>query len=239
MRSRLVALTSTCSPDRQRLPTVRVHDAYVQALQSAGLVPLIVPPSLSADEARDVIAGVAGVLLSGGEDVGPSTYGAAPHPLTQPSHAGRDATEIALALAARDVQRPVLAICRGLQLLNVALGGTLVQDLPSQQPSHIAHAQYDARTQRVHGVAITEDGRLSAAVGCREWTVNTLHHQAIDAVAPLLRVTARASDGVIEAAETSDAWWVLGVQWHPEELIADPQPWDRAIFAGFAAACRA
>ncbi len=239
MPSRLVALSaSSAPPEGPGHPTrVRLNDAYVRALQAAGLVPVIVPPSLSLDEARTIVAGVAGVVLSGGEDVAATRYGARPHPATQRPHAGRDDTELALVAAARDAGRPLLAICRGIQLLNVALGGTLVQDLPTERPSTIAHACDDARTTRVHNVTVVQGSRLAAATGDMAIDVNSMHHQAVDRLAPALRATALASDGVIEAAETTDDWWVLAVQWHPEELIDDARAWDRAIFAAFAVAC--
>ena len=140
-------------------------------------------------------------------------------------------------LAAREARRPLLGICRGLQLLNVALGGTLVQDLGMERPSEITHPREKARTQRVHGVIVVAGTRLARATGALRFDVNTLHHQAVDRLANGLRPTAYAPDDVIEAAESTDDWWALGVQWHPEELIDDPQPWDRALFAAFAAAC--
>ena len=236
----LVALSATSSTPAKtgRGPRVRVNDAYVRALQGAGLVPLIVPPSLSLDEARAVVARVTGVVLSGGEDVGPARYGSAAHPATQHPHNGRDDTELALVEAAREARRPLLAICRGLQLLNVALGGTLVQDLPTERPGLIAHARDDASTTRVHGLSVVAGSRLAAALGATSLDVNSLHHQAIDRLAPGLHATAHAPDGVIEGVETMDDWWVLAAQWHPEELTGDTQPWDRAFFEAFAAECR-
>jgi len=241
MPQRLVALSASSAPHSGRIGAARVgiNDAYVRALQSAGLVPLIIPPSLSADDARAVVAGAAGLLLSGGEDVDPARYGAARHPLTQAAHHGRDATGLALLQAAREAQRPTLAICRGLQVLNVALGGTLTQDLAAERPECLVHPRDDARRARVHDVTIAPGSRLSAATRELAIQVNSLHHQAVDRLAPALRATAHAPDGVVEAAETSDEWWVLAVQWHPEELMDDPKPWDRAIFAAFANACAA
>jgi putative glutamine amidotransferase len=235
----IVALTasSKTAAGPNKYPRVRVNDAYVRALQGAGLVPVLVPPSLSTDEARRIVDSVAGIVFSGGEDVDPARYGATRHPATQKSHVGRDDTEIALALAARDARRPVLGICRGLQLLNVALGGTLVQDLGIQRPREVAHALESSRTHRVHEVTVLQHSRLAAAVAEPQIEVNSLHHQAIDALAPSLWTTAYAPDGVIEAVETRDDWWALAVQWHPEELIHDTKPWDRAIFTAFASAC--
>lgn len=237
----LVALSATSAPPAgPGHPTrVRVNDAYVHALRAAGMVPLIVPPSLEDDEVRSLVQGVAGIVLSGGEDVDPAAYGAKRHPATQPPHAGRDATERALVLAARDARRPLLGICRGLQMLNVALGGTLVQDLASERPGAIRHTRDDARNQRVHGITAQRGSRLAAALGTTQFDANSMHHQAVDRLADTLRATAHASDGIIEGVEsTLDDWWVLGVQWHPEELIGDPKPWDRGIFAAFASHCR-
>jgi putative glutamine amidotransferase len=235
----LVALSATSEPPAgPGHPTrVRVNEAYVRALHAAGLVPLIVPPTLSADEARALVAGVAGVVLSGGEDVDPARYGAVPHPATEAPHVGRDATELALVAAAREVRRPVLAICRGIQLLNVALGGTLVQDIPTERPSGIGHAREDVSEERVHGITVEPGSRLADALGAVELQANSLHHQAVGALAPSLRATAHAPDGIIEGVETVDDWWVLAVQWHPEELIGDAKPWDRGIFQAFAKEC--
>jgi len=237
----LVALTASSKPAASpaKYARVRVNEAYVRALQSVGLVPLVIPPSLSPDEARAVVARVSGVVLSGGEDVDPARYGAARHPATQKPKVGRDATEIALVEAARDAQRPLLGICRGLQLLNVALGGTLVQDLGMLRPSEIGHSLESSRTHRIHEVTILSGSRLAAVVGTAVIDVNSIHHQAVDRLAPTLRATAYAPDGVVEAAETTGDWWTLAVQWHPEELMEDAKPWDRAIFQAFAQACEA
>lgn len=235
----LVALSASSKPPTAPggYAQVRINEAYVRALQLAGLTPLVVAPSLTADDARAIVAQTAGVVLSGGEDVDPARYQAARHAATEQPHLERDSAELALAIAARDAKRPLLGICRGLQLLNVALGGTLVQDLESMRPSGIAHAQDTARTQRVHDLSIAPESRLASVIGATRIGVNSLHHQAVDTLAPSLRATAHAPDGVIEAVESGDDWWVLAVQWHPEEMIGDAMPWDRAIFAAFAAAC--
>ncbi|MBI5600195.1 MAG: gamma-glutamyl-gamma-aminobutyrate hydrolase family protein [Gemmatimonadetes bacterium] len=235
----LVALTasSKAAAGPGKYSRVRVNEAYVRALQSVGLVPLVIPPSLSPDEASAVVARVSGVVLSGGEDVDPARYGAARHPATQKPKVARDATELALVEAARAAQRPMLGICRGLQLLNVALGGTLVQDLGMLRPSEIGHSLETSRAHRVHGVTILSGSRLAAAAGDLVIEVNSFHHQGVDQLAPSLRATAYAPDGVVEAVETTDDWWALAVQWHPEELLQDAKPWDRAIFQAFAQAC--
>jgi len=235
----LVALTASSKPASTlgKYARVRVNEAYVRALQSVGLVPLVVPPSLSPDEARAVVARVSGVVLSGGEDIDPARYNAARHPATQKPKPARDATELALVDAAHDARRPLLGICRGLQLLNVALGGTLVQDLGMLRPSDIGHSLESSRAHRVHRVTILSGSRLAAATGALDIEVNSIHHQAVDQLAPSLRATAFAPDGVVEAVETTGEWWALAVQWHPEELMADAKPWDRALIAAFARAC--
>jgi len=231
-RQPVVAVTATSEIIRG-LPRVRVNEAYTSALAAAGIIPLVVAP-LAAGFA-DIIARVDGLVLTGGEDISPARYGAPRHALTADPHDARDEAEIALIAAARAARLPTLAICRGLQIANVALGGTLVQDLPSERPSSIAHGRTDARTERVHEVRIAAGSRLAAAIGATTIAANSSHHQAVDRAAPGLGVTGTAPDGVVEGAEWtgSDGWWMLGVQWHPEELMQTPDEWDRSLFAAF------
>lgn len=233
----LVAVSSTLVAEPGAPARVRTNAAYVRALEAAGLAPVVVPPLADPDVAASIVAATAGLLLTGGEDVDPARYGAAPHPALGSVNMLRDATELALVEAARAAGCPVLAICRGIQLLNVALGGTLVQDLPSERPSEVAHDPGAGRAARTHEVRLVEGSRLARAAGSTRIVANSLHHQAVDRVAPGLVVTGAAPDGVIEGVETpDDGWWVLGVQWHPEELTATPEGWDRGLFAAFAAA---
>lgn len=223
------------------LPRVRLNDAYVQAIATAGLVPLIVPP-LDPALAGRVLDGVAGLVLTGGEDVDPVHFGATPHPELGPVHAERDAFELALVDAARERRTPTLAICRGIQLLNVALGGTLIQDIPSERPSDVGHDESERRAERLHDVLVDPGTRLAAALGADRPAIraNSSHHQSIDRPADSLRVVAHAPDGIVEGVETtSDDWWVLGVQWHPEELVKTAEGWDRGLFAAFAERVRA
>jgi putative glutamine amidotransferase len=230
----VVAITATSEIIRDAL-RVRVNAAYVRAVEQAGLTPLVVPPLADPGrEAGAVLGRVDGLLLTGGEDVAPARYGASPHPALGAVHEGRDATELALVAEARRRDMPVLAICRGIQLLNVALGGTLVQDIAAQRPSEVAHDVAD-RAARVHAVTVAEGSRLREALGAPRLLVNSLHHQAVDRVAEVLRVTARAEDGLIEGLEAADdGWWALAVQWHPEELVDSADGWDRGLFAAFA-----
>ena len=206
---------------------VTLNTAYVRALDRAGLVPLAVPTLLSPGRAVAALDGVRGLVLTGGEDVEPARYGAVPHPKLDVTDPDRDAAELALIAAAFTRRLPVLAICRGIQILNVALGGTLYQDLDSERPGPIAHA--DASE---HAVRVEAGSLLERTLGARAATVNSRHHQAIRDLAPQLRAVAWADDGIIEAAEPTDrsAPWTLAVQWHPEDLT------ERALFDGFAQA---
>jgi putative glutamine amidotransferase len=229
----IVALTST-TKEIGGLMRVRLNEAYVEAVSRAGLTPLVLPP-LDPRELDAVATAVHGLVFTGGEDVDPAEYGAAPGARTTSIHRQRDRCELALAGIARQRKIPTLAICRGIQLMNVALGGTLVQDIPTERPSPIEHDKSDERTMRVHDVTIEPRTRLAAAIGETRITVNSSHHQAVDRVGEGLRVTAQSPDGIIEGAEwVKDDWWMLAVQWHPEELVGDPKPWDRGLFNAFA-----
>lgn len=207
---------------------VTLNTAYVRALERAGLVPLAVPTMLAADRAGAALTAVRGLVLTGGEDVAPDRYGAVPHPRLGDVDPVRDAAELALIAAARARRLPILAICRGIQILNVALGGTLYQDLDSERPSPVPHS--DETSQ--HAVRVAAGSLLERTLGMRSATVNSRHHQAIRDLAPGLKAVAWADDGVIEGAEPADAGapWMVAVQWHPEDLT------ERALFDGFARA---
>lgn len=207
---------------------VTLNTAYVRALENAGLVPLAVPTMLAPDHAAAALTGVRGLVLTGGEDVAPERYGAAPHPRLGAIDPSRDAAEVALIGAARERRLPILAICRGIQILNVALGGTLYQDLESERPGPVPHSDETAR----HEVRVAAGSLLEHTLGVRSATVNSRHHQAIRDLAPTLKAVAWAEDGVIEAAEPESARdpWIVAVQWHPEDLT------ERALFEGFARA---
>jgi putative glutamine amidotransferase len=227
-----VAVSATTEIIREAL-RVRVNAAYTVSIRGAGLMPFVLPVLRPAD-ADAALDGMAGLVLTGGEDVNPARYGAPPHPELGDVHDGRDAFEIALVEAARSRAMPTLAICRGVQILNVALGGSLVQDIASEWTDPIVHDGDWARTARVHEVNVTAGSRLARALGTERPVVNSMHHQAVHTVAPSLVTVARAPDGVVEGVEwPDDDWWMVGVQWHPEELTASPEPWDRALFAAF------
>ena len=232
--STLVAVTGTTEIIRGA-PRVRVNLSYTDALTRVGLVPLVVPP-LAASAAAAVLNAVAGLVVTGGEDVAPARYGEAAHPTVE-AYEGRDESEIALILEARRRRLPTLAICRGIQVVNVALGGSLVQDIPSQCPNALNHDPGGGRDARVHDVSVEPNSRLARALGANRLTTNSFHHQSLARVSADLCVSARASDGIIEGAESADeGWWMLAVQWHPEELTNTMEPWDRNLFVAFAQA---
>ncbi|MGH7669934.1 MAG: gamma-glutamyl-gamma-aminobutyrate hydrolase family protein [Gemmatimonadaceae bacterium] len=234
----VIALT-TATEIVRGIPRVRVNERYTSALVRAGALPVAVPP-LNPDAADALLDRVDGLVLTGGEDVESRWYGARPHPKAEAPNPERDRWELALARAARDRRLPTLAICRGMQIANVEFGGSLIQDIASERPDAIAHARDDARTTRVHAVVIDPASRLARALGADRIVTNSMHHQAIDRAGDGLRVVARAEDGIIEAVEwNGDDWWMIGVQWHPEELDDTPDGWDRALFAAFAAAVSA
>lgn len=232
-----VIVTATTEIIRE-LPRIRVNEAYTAALAEVGLVPMVLPP-VSPSMAAASLVDVAGLVLTGGEDIDPARFGQEKHPANGEPHAARDGYELALAHAAAERRIPTLAICRGAQIMNVALGGTLVQDIPSQHASSIDHAPQGKRGQRTHDVNIETDSRLARIVGTTSISTNSSHHQSIDQVGRGLRVVASSPDGIVEAIEPSDpAWWMVAVQWHPEELTATPEDWDRRLFAAFADAVR-
>lgn len=234
----LVIVTATTETLRDR-SRVRVNEAYTNALAAFGVVPLVLPP-IDCSLALDALGGASGLVLTGGEDVDPKHFGEGRHAATGPIHDGRDAFELALSRAAAERRVPTLAICRGAQVLNVALGGSLVQDIPSQLATSTEHDVSSRRAERVHEVTIDANARLARIVGDTVIRVNSSHHQSVNKPAPSLRVTARSDDGVIEALESTDAeWWMIAVQWHPEELTATQEGWDRHLFAAFADAARA
>jgi gamma-glutamyl-gamma-aminobutyrate hydrolase PuuD len=189
--------------------------AYVDLVVAAGGAPLLLPPVATSGEVVDRLDGV---VLTGGPDISPHRYGASPHPRTGAPCLERDTAEIAVLHRALALGIPVLGVCRGVQLLNVALGGTLIQHLPNTvcHDGHHPKPGVFGKTTVTLGPA----SRIAAAVGGRI-RVHCHHHQALDQLAPGLRVTGRASDGTIEAVELDDRDFVVGVQWHPEQDATD------------------
>jgi len=208
-----------------------VNAAYVRSVLAAGGVPVILSPLLGPSFASRALDGLDGLLLSGGEDIHPAWYGAAAAPHLSPPSRERDLFELAIFATARQRELPILGICRGIQLVNVALGGTLFQDLPSERPASLAHDPGTARDARTHAVRLEEGSRAALALGAATLTVNSFHHQAVDRLAGGLVATGWSEDGLIEAAESpAEAPWLLAVQWHPEEMHGDVKAPERGLF---------
>lgn len=191
---------------------------YLYALETAGAVPMVVPP-LGEDCIEPLLDQVAAVCLSGGPDLDPDSYGASRHALTGPTERRLDTFELALARAADARGMPILAICRGMQVLNVARGGTLHQHLPDIVDSRIRHRQHEPGTTVTHWVRVERSSRVSRILGRGRTKVNSFHHQAVDSLGLGLSITGRAVDGTVESLEATDRDFVVGVQWHAECLI--------------------
>jgi putative glutamine amidotransferase len=221
----LVAVPGRRTPDAKGLRTeaVAAGELYLDAVRRAGGEPAILAPTDDHQRVEAAISRFDGLLLLGGLDLDPAAYGATDvHPKVRSFDAGQDAFEQAALRAALDSDLPVLAICRGLQLLNVTLGGTLHQHVEDHRFVH-------------HPVSVEPSSRL-AVVGTDRPVGHSVHHQAIDRLGDGLAVTARADDGTIEGVELADGW-VVGVQWHPEDTAA-ADPSQQALFDAFVEACR-
>jgi putative glutamine amidotransferase len=190
----------------------------VKAVQRAGAIPVVLPviDPTDADEIARVLDAVDAVIVTGGCDVEPERYGAIAAPETGPVDARRDDTELALCRALVERDQPTLCVCRGIQVLNVALGGTLTQHVP-------VHSRDDAYNATVHEVTLEPQSRVAQALGTTTIGVNTLHHQTVATLGPRVRAVGWADDGTIEAIEVDGAPHVLGVQWHPEMLRHRPE----------------
>jgi len=210
----LIGITTYEQPARWGvwdLPAALIPAAYVEAVRRAGGRPVLVPPSEDGvDETLDVLDGI---VFSGGADVDPSIYGAEPHPETDSPQAHRDAGELALLRAALERDLPTLAICRGLQLLNVVRGGDLIQHLP-EEVGHQAHKEFPGEFSE-HPVEVKEGTRLASLIGARS-DVTSHHHQAVGRIGEGLVETAWAADGTLEGLEDPSRRFTVGVQWHPE-----------------------
>lgn len=208
--------------------------AYTQAIINAGGIPLMVPLGLDPNAWLQIFNMVDGVMLPGGGDVLPASYNHPVETQLRGADADRDMFEIWLAQAAIAQEKPLLGICRGHQVINVALGGTLWQDIPSQQPSDTMHDTQGlpARSHISHTATVDPDSRLGRSLQEREVSVNSIHHQAIQELGKGLRVTAVSSDEIIEGVELPDHPFAVGVQWHPEWLV-QKDPVHRRLFASF------
>jgi putative glutamine amidotransferase len=223
------AIGITIGYDEDRPDRHLLREDYVKSVVVSEGLPYVLAPVFERDIAA-LLDRLEGLVLTGGSDVDPSIYGEAPHPQLGPVFRERDDFELALCREALRRDLPILAICRGHQVLNVATGGTLIQDLPSQQSGGgVDHDPDTERAERVHEVRIQDGCRLRRLLGQETVGVNSFHHQAIRDLGPGLVATAWSPDGVVEAVEEPSRRFVVGVQWHPESFWREA-PGFRPLF---------
>lgn len=228
----------------ERQPCWLMGRSYVEELRKVGAVPWLIPlVPHDPDTLQEIFDRLDGVFVTGGVDVDPASYGEEKTPLCGATDPDRDAVEIALLRHALQRHLPVLAVCRGIQILNVACGGTLYQDVAAQVPAALKHDYFPtperpSRKYLAHDVAVRPGSRLGEILRETVLPVNSMHHQAIKDLAPALTATAHAPDGVIEGVEGKNGQYLVAVQWHPEELT-DSHPGMARLFTSFADAARA
>jgi len=222
----LILVSADC--DIESSDSFKLQADYVRAVYLAGGLPLVAVPPMECGDTAEAVAELCslarGIVLTGGSDVLPGLFGEEPHPKLGAVNPVRDRFELALARAAMQADLPVLAICRGMQVLNVAAGGGLVQDIESCVPGAHAHRVTAPRWLPTHSVSVVPGSILWKIFRRDSIMVNSFHHQAVHPVAPGFEVSARASDGVVEAIEKAGSRFMVGVQWHPEALAGkDPE----------------
>ena len=231
-----IGVTTSRNSSQAGYPVFTLAEAYVSALKGAGAIPVMIPLGLPEEGLDELLSRLDGVLFSGGGDVHPERYGSSPHPLVDFVDEDRDRVEALLVNHALKQGKPIFGICRGLQLINVALGGTLYEDLGDQLPGSIQHdhAEEHQRDYLAHTVQVEQGSLLAEVLGCQSTQVNSLHHQGIRQLAAGLQASAYAPDGVVEGVELPGYLFGLAVQWHPEWLQAHPPM--RRLFQAFVTA---
>jgi putative glutamine amidotransferase len=210
---------------------------YVHAVEAAGGLPILIPLLTDFHALEDLLPRLDGILFSGGIDIQSVLYGEEKHPATDEYDPKLDEFEMALADWALQEDVPILGVCRGMQLINVALGGTLYQDIPSQFQSELSHCRRELpRNALTHQVLIEEGSMMEKILGIRQFAVNSLHHQAVKDAGKGVLISGRADDGVAELLEVPDRRFVLAIQGHPEEIYAEVPACNR-LFQAFVFAC--
>lgn len=224
------------------LPTsVVMNQRYYEAVAAAGGAPVLIPLLDDIDALRATYDACDGILIPGGVDMDPATYGEAPHEKLGRIDPDRDRVELQLARWCIEDRKPLLGLCRGLQVINVAQGGTLFQDLAAQHEGSIRHDYFPnygfERDYLSHEVAVTPSSRLRSLVDLDQLPVNSMHHQGVKQLGRGLVACAVASDGLVEGVEAPNGHWMIGVQWHPE-VFESTDPHSRDLFRGFIQAAR-
>lgn len=221
MTAPLIGVTSSYLPSQDgAFGTIQVGESYIQAVLHAGGLPVVIPVGLPDSDLLNVFSRVDGILFTGGADIDPKLFNGLPHPRVYDVDARRDSLEIGLVKLAAENKKPFLGICRGIQVINVALGGTLFTHIPDQLSDALRHDYYPnvPRNHLAHPVRLSSESRLAQILGGDMFEVNSLHHQGLEQIAPTLRAVGSAPDQLVEAVELPNHPFGLGVQWHPEWL---------------------
>ncbi|WP_188206977.1 gamma-glutamyl-gamma-aminobutyrate hydrolase family protein [Alkalibacillus aidingensis] len=229
----------TCSSvNHNNIPSFNIHKKLVDVVIKAGGVPVVIPTGKQ-EMTKVWVSHCDGVILTGGEDIDPNSYGDNPSPQIKKTNKKRDQTEMELVRQAMNQKKPILGLCRGAMILNVGLGGSVIQDIETNIPNAINHYQQAERPEPTHDIRIDQTSRLYQILGSTNYQVNSFHHQSIDQLSSHLKSVAEAPDGVIEAVEVTDlsSPVVLGVQWHPEEMAGDDLAMQR-LFDTFVIECK-
>ena len=214
-----------------------VSTDYIQAITNFGGVPLIIP-NIQGDAIDSIVELLDGLLLTGGGDIDPTLFNEEPHQNLGSIIPERDAFEIAIIKKMMALNKPILGICRGMQILNITIGGDMYQDIYTQSQNNLLqHTQQASRTHATHFVQVTEGSMLSEIVQVDKFKVNSFHHQAIRKIPKDYKACAFASDGIIEAFESNIHSFVMGLQWHPESLLLKNDEASIAIFKAFILSC--
>ncbi len=221
MGNPVIGVTSSYAPPKEgKFGTVMVGESYLQAVLNAGGVPVVLPVGLSTADLSALFSRLDGILLTGGGDIDPARFAGLPHPRVYDIDPRRDEMEIRLAQLAAESGKPFLGICRGIQVINVALGGSLFTDIGDQLPQPLRHDWYPdvPRNYLAHPVSLEPGSRLAQVLGGESFEVNSLHHQGLERLAPALKAVATSPDHLVEGVELPGHPFGLGVQWHPEWL---------------------
>lgn len=232
MKKPLIGIT--CRYNEETLESSLIP-TYMDSVSELGAIPILLYCTNDETLLKEWATLCDGLMISGGPDINPEIYGETPHPKTNKPSKSRDKTEGLLFNMFREQNKPVLAICRGVQLVNALMGGNLTQDIPSIIGTDVVHSIPNL-IPAWHSMKFLPNTRLHNIIGETECTVNSFHHQCISKVAPALKAVAFAPDGIIEAVESTDESWLIGVQWHPERTFKDDEP-SRKIFSAFVDAC--
>ena len=234
----LIGITGSLIRKKTGSLVCQVGQAYVTSIQKAGGIPMMIPVGIDIQSLDSLLPRLDGILFTGGPDIDPQRFNARTHPKVYGVSPARDTLEFALIQKVLAADKPMLAICRGIQVLNVACGGKLYLDIQDQKPKSLKHDWFPGfpRDKLAHTVSLTPGSQLKEIFGVDEIQVNSLHHQGVSQIGKGLTATAYASDGLVEGLEVNGKAFALGVQWHPESLPNDQN--QKRLFQSFIESCK-